>query len=499
VDGLGQQVGQPGDDRLRQLPALGGHREHVVRGMPVARGQRAVGVLGHSFDTRQVRGVLGRAQRDLVGAAWRVAGLALDQAVDGHLGHPPPGGQLAAGDRDHAAGGLVELGLARDVDRLLRVAGGDQRAHPGVGAREVRRAEGRPEVVVDRGEEVVDVVAGRADVVDVALVVVVGRAHEDAAQPGQHEDRAPAARGDDGAGLVDRQGLGREGDVGPAAGADRRHLGLVVQLLGADPVGPHPGGVDHVAGPHGELLPGGAVAHKHAGGPAPLLHQAGDLEPVRAHRAEALGLSQHGHDQARVVGLAVVEQVPGGRLPGCQRRDQAHDLLTADRAVAVRAPVGLAVGVGVASAAPAQRLARHHVVHVQAQAEHAIRALALERGDDEGKRADEVRRQGDHQLTLEQGLADQAEVELLEVAQAAVDELAGAAGGARGVVGLLDQRDAVAAGGGIESDAGAGDPAADHDEVEGVAAQRRDGVLTRDHGSQTTYWSGAARSGASLP
>ena len=35
-----------------------------------------------------------------------------------------------------------------------------------------------------------------------------------------------------------------------------------------------------------------------------------------------------------------------------------------------------------------------------------------------------------------------------------------------GEVGLLDQRDAVAARGGVERDAGAGDPAADHGDVE---------------------------------
>ena len=64
-------------------------------------------------------------------------GLALDDPVDGHLRHPPPRRQLAAGDRDHPAGGLVELGLARDVDGLLRVAGRDQRPHAGVGAGDV--------------------------------------------------------------------------------------------------------------------------------------------------------------------------------------------------------------------------------------------------------------------------------------------------------------------------------------------------------------------------
>ena len=78
---------------------------------------------------------------------------------------------------------------------------------------------------------------------------------------------------------------------------------------------------------------------------------------------------------------------------------------------------------------------------------------AVEGGDDERQRLDEVRRQLDHELALEQRLADEAEVEVLQVAQAAVDELGGAARGARGEVGLLDERDAVAARGGVERDA----------------------------------------------
>ena len=132
--------GPAGHDRLGQLAALGGHGEDLVGRMAVAAGEALVGGLGHALHPRQAGGVDRLAQRDLVRAARRGARLALDQAVDGHLRHPPPRRQLAAGDGDHPARGLVELGLARDVDRLLRVAGGDQRSHAGVGARDVARA-----------------------------------------------------------------------------------------------------------------------------------------------------------------------------------------------------------------------------------------------------------------------------------------------------------------------------------------------------------------------
>ena len=133
----------PGHDRLGELAALGRHREDVVGGVAVAAREVLVGLLRDALDARQLGGVDRLAERDLVRAARRVAGLALDEAVDGHLRHPPPGGELAAGDRDHPARRLVQLGLARDVDGLLRVAGGDQRPHARVGAGDVVGARGR--------------------------------------------------------------------------------------------------------------------------------------------------------------------------------------------------------------------------------------------------------------------------------------------------------------------------------------------------------------------
>ena len=106
----------------------------------------------------------------------------------------------------------------------------------------------------------------------------------------------------------------------------------------------------------------------------------------------------------------------------------------------------------------------------------------------------------DDELALQQRLADEPEVEVLQVAQAAVDELGRAADEVPdGEVGALDQRDAVAARGGVERDAGAGDPAADHDarrtarrasaaraSARGASRQVRYGVVDR----------GAARAGS---
>jgi len=62
---------------------------------------------------------------------------------------------------------------------------------------------------------------------------------------------------------------------------------------------------------------------------------------------------------------------------------------------------------------------------------------------------------------------------VLEVAQPAVDELARLRRRARGVVALLEQRDLEPAQGGVARDAGAGDAAADHDDVVGRDSAHR--------------------------
>ena len=62
-----------------------------------------------------------------------------------------------------------------------------------------------------------------------------------------------------------------------------------------------------------------------------------------------------------------------------------------------------------------------------------------------------------------------------------MDHLRGAARGADGVVAALDQRHRVAARGRVERHAGAGDPAADHDDLEAPPGDRLDRLGPRDH------------------
>src|SRR5438874_13602963 len=96
-------------------------------------------------------------------AAWRLTAVPLDQPVDRELCHPPPCRQLAASDGDQPAGCLVQLRLARDVDGLAGVAAGDQRPDARVCPRELIDAELGPEEIVDRLEQVVDVLRRGAE------------------------------------------------------------------------------------------------------------------------------------------------------------------------------------------------------------------------------------------------------------------------------------------------------------------------------------------------
>jgi hypothetical protein len=444
-----------------------------------------------------------------VRAAGGVARFALDQAVHGHLRHPPPGGELAAGDRDHPRGGLIEFCLARDVHRLLGIARRDQRAHARERSRQIGVVEGRAEEAVHRLQQVVDVLGGGRHVVERAVVVVVGGADEGVAEPGEREDRTARSSGHDRA-AHEWQIVTADGEVGAAAWPDTWQLRLVVQLLRAQLVRPHSGRVHHVCGAHLELRAALAVERSHAVRPAVALEQPRDADAVGAHSAEALGLAEHRQHQAHVVGLTVVEQVAARRLACRKRGQQLDDLLAGDDAVALRAP-GLivlrldgsvraarlgwgirpvrlgALGPRPAAAARAQPLAldRHHVVEVQPHADHAVGTGAFEGGHDERERAHEMWCELDHQPALEQRLADQAEVEVLQVAQASVDELARTAGGPEGIVGPLEQGHAVAARGRVQGDAGAGDSAAHDDDVEVVARQRCESLAALDHRAQS--------------
>ncbi len=184
------------------------------------------------------------------------------------------------------------------------------------------RRDAEAEVVIDRVEQVGDVVVARRHRVDAAVVVLVRGADEDPPVPGQREDRAVAPGRDDAGGAADVEVVGREQDVGAAAGRDPRDLLLLEDLVRPDPVGPDAGGVDDVGRAHLEALARRPSRAAHPGRLPPLVEDLGHLRPVERDGAEALGLAEDGQDQPRVVGLAVVEEIGGAGLARAEGGDQ---------------------------------------------------------------------------------------------------------------------------------------------------------------------------------
>ncbi len=104
--------------------------------------------------------------------------------------------------------------------------------------------------------------------------------------------------------------------------------------------------------------------------------------------------------------------------------------------------------------------------------------VAAEEWDEEGQRRDEVGRVVQQPLALGQVLVHEANLALLEVAEAAVHHLGGLRRRTRGEVVLLDQRGLQAAARGVERHTGPGDAAADHQHVELLVRQAAQRVGT---------------------
>ena len=90
-----------------------------------------------------------------------------------------------------------------------------------------------------------------------------------------------------------------------------------------------------------------------------------------------------------------------------------------------------------------------------------------------------MRREPSQDLAFVCGLAHQRHVALLEIADAAVNQLRAAAARAGGEVVALDERDGEPAESRIARDTGAGDPAADDEQVEPLGRQPREHGLAR--------------------
>ena len=181
-------------------------------------------------------------------------------------------------------------------------------------------------------------------------------------------------------------------------------------------VGPHAGGVDDLFGPHLEVATGLEVAHLYAGDPLAVAEEADDACAVCAQRAVGGRGPNDGEGVAGVIDLGVVVL------------DRADERVRAQRRAGLQRGLLGQVPVPGQPARVARRPA-HRVVEKQAEAGVDPLPAAVPERVEERHRAHQVRGQPlGEQAALAQCLADQPEVEHLEVAQAAVDQLAGPAG-----------------------------------------------------------------------
>jgi len=97
-DDLGEHVGLTGDDRLGELGALGGDVEDAAGGVAVAEGSWSGAPSGRAIRLSRSSSEASIPSWISASAAGRLAAVALDQAIDDLLRHPPPGRQFAAGD-----------------------------------------------------------------------------------------------------------------------------------------------------------------------------------------------------------------------------------------------------------------------------------------------------------------------------------------------------------------------------------------------------------------
>ena len=366
------------------------------------------------------------------------------QAVDGFLGQAPVGGQLAAedGQQRRAAVGVERqpviardgLGVARRVFQ--------QRAHAGVAPHHVLCAHGLAQAGTGRVAQVGDFRFVDGDLARIARVFHVRRADQgEVAFIRNDEDDAPVHVLEQ-VGVIVFEQAGHD-DMAALHQPQPVRLGTP-QRAGQQRRRPRPGRVDD--GARRELLflavrlAQGDVPHATL---APRRRAAGAGQDAgallgRVHRIE--------HDQPGIVDPAVGihEGLREARLQRPPRRmaGQAHAVRTGQ-----------------------QFAPRQPVVQEQARAHQQRGALAGAVRHHEAHRPHDMRRGAQQHFTLGQGLPHQAELEVFQVAQAAMNQLGGRRRRVRGQVVLLAQGHAQAAPGRVARDAGAVDAAADHQHV----------------------------------
>ena len=234
-------------------------------------------------------------------------------------------------------------------------------------------------------------------------------------------------------------------------------------LLGQclDLVGPHAGGVDHNVAAHLGDCAVLRIADRHPGDPVALAQQRHHLTRRPHHRAVLSRRARHRHRVPGVVDDGVEIADAADQRSALQARRQSQR---------ARAGQMLLGGNGFRAAE----------LVIKQDARRHVRPFPppLGQREQERQRLDQMRRQrGQRQLALMQRFADQPELQLLEVAQPAVEHLRAAAGGAGGEVAGLDERHLEPAGGRVQGGARPDHAAADDDDVELFAAEPLPGLF----------------------
>lgn len=355
---------------------------------------------------------------DVVGAEF--GGEAFADEAGGLFGHGAVGGVFAALDLEDAVGAEFDLVLAAGGAGAF-AGGGEQGPEGAEAAKGGQVGAGREELARD-GAEVGDFVGGDVDGVGGAGMVHIGGADEGGGgeiAPGDEEDDA-AVGVEVGDGVIAFVKAG-EDDVRTADEAQ----------AGAG----HPGaaGIDDARGVEAR-----AIGEDDAIG-----QELGDFDAGLAYSAVVAGVAD------------VVDDEGGGITGGV--------------------PIGKAVAeVGALADAVA---AGEEIVKSDAD---AVEGFVEEAGGGELKAegADGVGGEFEQAGAFAQGLADEAEVEVFEVAEAAVDEVGIAAAGAVAPEVFLEEEDAGSAAGvapaegEVAGQAGAVDAAADDDDVEVLPGER---------------------------
>ncbi len=296
--------------------------------------------------------------------------------------------------------------------------------------------------------------------IEVAVVVGVGRADVAVVAPGHHEHRPLVGRNrDDRRDLVADERPGHR-DVHALGGPDAVRTARFVER--AHLVGPHPRGVDDRPGVDPDLLAVDEDDRAREAATSGMI-EPDDAGPVQGHRTEVEGRRTcQGQGEAGIVGPGVVVEIGPGQAVDLQVRPAAEGL------VAVEPLVALAHPQATREVVPPQRPAEgpgdppgHQPVP------------GVDR-DQERQHLDEVRCVPQQPLALGQRLIDESDLALLQVPQPSMHQLRRLRRGpGRKVVGL-HERDGPPSRRCIERHPATRHPAAHDKEVEALGSQPLD-------------------------